>query len=154
MQVKKQQFELDMEKLTGSKLRKEHDKAVYCHPTYLTYMQSTSCNAGLDEAQAGIKFARKNINNLRYAGLLRVPWTERRWNQSILKEINPECSLEGMMLKLKLQNFGHLMGRADSLEKTLMLGTIEGKRRREQQRMRWLDSIIDSMDMNLSKLPR
>ena len=154
MQVKKQQFELDMEKLTGSKLRKEYDKAVYCHPTYLTYMHSTSCNAGLGEAQAGIKFSRRNINNLIYAGLLRVPWAERRWNQLILKEINPECLLEGIMLKLKLQNFGHLMGRADSLEKTLMLGKIEGKRRREQQRMRRLDSITDSMDTNLSKLPR
>ena len=84
--------------------------------------------------------------------LLRVPWTERRSNQSILKEINSEYSLEGLMLKLKLQYFGHLIQRADSLEKTLMLGKIEGKRRRGCQRMRWLDSITDSMDMNLSKL--
>ena len=84
--------------------------------------------------------------------LLRVPWTARRSNQSILKEISPECILEGLMLKLKLQYFGHLMGRADSLEKTLMLGKIEGRRRRELQRMRWLDGITDSMDMGLGGL--
>ena len=83
--------------------------------------------------------------------LLRVPWTARRSNQSILKEISPGCSLEGLMLKLKLQYFGHLMGRVDSLEKTLMLGGI-GSRRRGWQRIRWLDGITDSMDMNLSRL--
>jgi len=84
--------------------------------------------------------------------LLRVPWTSRGSNQSILKEISPEYSLEGLMLKLKLQHFGHLMRRTDSLEKTLMLGKIEGRRRRGQQRMRWLDGITDSMGMSLSKL--
>ena len=83
---------------------------------------------------------------------MRVPWTARRSNQSILKEISPEYSLEGLMLKLKLQCFGHLMGRADSLEKTLMLGKIEGRRRRGRQRMRWLDGITDSLDVSLSEL--
>ena len=84
--------------------------------------------------------------------LLRVPWTARRSNQSILKEISPGCSLEGLMLKLKLQNFGHLMRRTDSFEKTLMLGKIEGRRRRGRHRMGWLDGITDSMDVSLCKL--
>ena len=83
---------------------------------------------------------------------MRVTWTAKRSNQSILKEISPEYSLQSLMLKLKLQNFGHLMQRTDSVEKTLMLGKIEGRRRRGQQRMRWLDGTIDSMDMSLSKL--
>ena len=83
---------------------------------------------------------------------MRVPWTARRSNQSILKEINPECSLEELMLKLKLQYFGHLMQRADSFEKTLMLGKIEGRKRRGRQRMKWLDGITDLMDMILGKL--
>ena len=83
---------------------------------------------------------------------MRVPWTARRSNQSIIKEMSPEYSLEGLMLKLKLQYFGHLMQRTDSFEKTLMLGKIQGRRRRGRQRMKWLDGIIDSMDMSLSKL--
>ena len=156
-------------------------------------------NARSDEAQAGIKIARRNINNFIYADdttlmaeseelvkamvfpvvmygcrswtikkaehriidafelwcwrrLLRLPWTARRANQSILKEISPEYSFEGLMLKLKLQYFGHLMGRTESLEKPLMLGKIEGRKRRGRQRMRWLDGLTYSMDMNLSKL--
>ena len=90
--------------------------------------------------------------NCGVGGLLRVPWTARRSNQSILKEISPGCSLEGMMLNLKLQYFGHLMRRVDSLEKTLMLGGIGGRRRRGQQRRKWLDGITDSLDISLSKL--
>src|SRR5574337_1177858 len=294
MQVRKQQLELDMEQQTGSKWEKEYVKAVYCHPAYL-YAEYIMRNAGLEEAQAGIKNAGRNINNLRYADdttfmaeseeelksllmkvkeesgkvglklniqktkimafgpitsweidgetvktvsdfilggskitadgdcsheikkrlllgrkvmtnldstfksrdislptkvrlvkamvfpvvmygceswtvkkaerqiidafelwcwrrLLRVPWTARRSNQSILKEISPGISLEGLMLKLKLQYFGHLMRRVDSLEKTLILGGIEGGRRRGRQRMRWLDGITDSMDMRLGEL--
>ena len=89
-----------------------------------------------------------------WSRLLRVPWTARRSNQSILKEISPGCSLEGLMLKLKLQYFGHLMQRVDSLEKTLMLGGIGGRRRREWQRMRWLHGITDSMDMSLGELQK
>ena len=101
------------------------------------------------------KVERRRINAFKWwcwRRLLRVPWTARRSNQSVLKEIKPEYSLEGLMLKLKLQYFGHLMQRTDSLEKTLVLGKIEGRRRRGQQRMRWLNGFTDSMDMNLSKL--
>ena len=92
------------------------------------------------------------IFNACWKRLLRVPWTARRSNQSILKDISPGCPLEGLMLKLKLQNFGHLMQRADSLEKTLMLGKIEGRRRRGQEKIRWLDGITNSMDMGLGGL--
>ena len=101
------------------------------------------------------KAERRNIDAFEWwcwRRLLRVPWTARRSDQSIVKEISPGCSLEGLMLKLKLQYFGHLMRRADSLEKTLMLGGIGGRRRRGRQRMRWLDGITDSMGMSLSKL--
>ena len=100
-----------------------------------------------------LQFLRKAIpKNACWRRLLRVPWTSRRSNQSILKEISPGCSLEGLMLKLKIQYFGHLMRRVDSLEKTLMLGGIGGRRRRGWQRMRWLDGITDLMGMSLSKL--
>ena len=109
----------------------------------------------MDESWTVKKAERRRINAFElwcWRSLLRVPWTARRSNKSTLKEISPECSLEGLMLKLKLQYFGHLMWRANSFEKTLMLGKIEGGRRRGRQRMRWLDGIINSMEMSLSRL--
>ena len=122
------------------------------------YAEYIMWNAGLDESQAGIQIARRTITSDMqidafelwcWKRLLRVPWTARRSNQSILKEISPEYSLGGLMLTLKLQYFGYLMRRTDSLEETLMLGKIEGRRRRGRQRMRWLDGILNSMDMSL-----
>ena len=129
-------------------MRKEYVKAVYCHPTYLTCMQSTSCE------MPELMMLLKRIDAFElwcWRRLLRAPWTARRSNKSILKEINPEYSLEGLMQKLKLQYFGHLMWRTDSLEKTLMLGKTEGRKRRGWQRLRWLDGITDWMGMSLSK---
>ena len=130
VRIKKQQLEPDIEQQTGSKLGKEYVKAVYCHLAFLTYMQRTSWET---------------------LGWMKSPWTARRSNQSILKEISPECSLEGLMLMLKLQYFCHLIQITDSLGKTLMLGKIEGRRRRGWQRMRCLDGITDFWT-SLSKL--
>ena len=112
-------------------------------------IEDWSTNHQIKEHQGDITYA---FELWCWRRLLRVPWTAKRFNQSILKEISPEYSLEGLMLKLKLQFFGHLMQRTDSLEKTLMLGKIEGRKRRGRQRVRWLDGITDSMDVNLSKL--
>ena len=119
---------------------------------YFTYKTANSVNRHVNGTQY-LKIKIKPIKN-HYVVLektLEIPWTTRRSNQPILKEIIPGCSLEGLMLKLKLQYFGHLMRRADLIEKTLMLGKIEGRRRREQQRMRWLDDITNSLDMSLCK---
>ena len=141
-----------MEQKTGSKLEKEYVKAVYCHPAYLTYMQSTSWET-LDWKKHKLKSRLLGeISITCWRRLLKVPWTATRSNQFIQKAISPEYPLEGLMLKLKLQYFGHLMQRVDSLEKTLMLGSIGGRRRRGWPRMRWLDGITDSMDMSLSEL--
>ena len=133
MQVRKQQLELDMEQQTGSK-RKRSMSGLYVVTGFINL------------------FICRVLELWCWRRLLRVSWTASRSNQSIPKEISPGISLEGMMLKLKLQYFGHLLQRADSLEKTLMLGGIGGRRRREQQRMRWLDGITDSMDVGLSEL--
>ena len=130
----------DIEHQTGSKLGKEYIKAVYCHPAYLTYMQITSC-----EMLGWMKLESRLLREISITSDMQTP-------PLILKEMNPEYSLEGLMQKLKLQYFGHVMWKANSLEKTLMLGKIEGRRRSGQQRMRWLDGITDSKDMSLSKL--
>ena len=132
------------------------------HPrVWMSYIGSWSNNPSLDPMNTMSKNIPSSVGFFLcpqtgsvqcWRRLLRVPWTARRFNQSIIKEINPECLLEGLMLKLKLQYFGHLMRRADSLEKTLMLGKIEGRRRRGQQRMRQLDGITDSVDMSQGKL--
>ena len=142
MQVKKQQLELDMEQQTGSKLGKEYNKVF---PVVMYECESWTIK----------KAESRRIDAFElwcWRRLLRVPWTARRSNQSILKEIIPGCSLEGLMLKLKLQYFGHLMRRADSFEKTLMMGKIEGRRRKGRQRMRWLDGITNVTNMSLSRL--
>ena len=137
MQVKKQQLEPDMEQQTGSKLGKEYVKVVYCHPAYLIYMQSMSSE------MPGLM---KNNLESRLPGEISIT-SDMQMTAHLLKKAK-----EGLMLKLKLQYFVHQMERTDSLEKTLMLGKIEGRRRRGPQRMRWLDSTTNPMDMNLSKL--
>ena len=179
MWVKKQQLEPDMEQWTGSKLGKEYNKVIYCHLVYLTSVMANlnSILKGRDitlptkaclvkamvfpvimygcESWTVKKAEHRRIDAFElwcWRRVLRVPSTARRSNQSILMDISPECSLEGLMLKLKLQYFGHLMQTADSFEKPLMLGKTEGRRRRGRQRMRWLDGITDPMDMSLSRL--
>ena len=178
MQVRKQQLELDMEQQTGSKSGKEYVKAVrglllgrkvmtnldsilksrdITLPTKVRLVKAMvfpEVTYGCDSWTVK-KAEYQRIDALEmwcWRRLLRVPWTPRISNQSILKEINPGISLEGMMLRLKLQYFGHLMRRVDLLEKTLMLGGIVGRRRRGRQRMRWLDGISDLMDVSLSEL--
>ena len=157
MQVKKQQLVLYMEQQTGFKSGKEYIKAVYYNLAYLTYTQSTSWEV-LDWMKQKLDYkeswAPKNwcFWTMVLEKTLESPWAARRSVQPILKEISPECSLEALMLKLRFQYFGHLAYRTDTLEKTLMLGKIGGRRRRGQQRMRWLDGITDSMDMSLGKL--
>ena len=168
-----------MEQRTGSKLGKEYNKAIYCHLVYLISVMTNldSILKGRDitlptkvclikamvfpvvmygcESWTIKKAERQRIDAFElwcWRRLLRVSWTAGRSNQSILKQISSECSLEGLMLKLKLQYFGHLMQTTDSFEKTLMLGKIEGRRKRGWQRMRWLDGITNSMEMSLSQL--
>ena len=144
MQIKRQQIELDVEQWTGSKLGKEYVKAMV-FPVVMYGCESWT----IKKAEHWKIYA---FELWCWRRLLRVPWTEKRSNQSILNEISPGCSLEGLMLKLKLQYSGHLMWRADSFEKTLMLGKIDGRRRRGWQRMRWLDGITNSIHMGLGKL--
>ena len=170
MWVKKRQFELDMEQLTGLMLYYSTIKRNELVPFSATWMDlETIIRSEVSQKEnEKIAYDITYMGNLKYntnehvyetnyelwcwRRFLSVLWTSRRSNQSILKEISPEYSLEGLMLKLKLQYFGHLMRRADSFEKILMLGKIEGWRRRGRQRMRWLDGITNSRDMSLSKL--
>ena len=145
MQVKKQQLEPDREQWTGSKLGKEYIKAIYCHPVYLTYMQSTLCKS-LSTEELMLLNCGAGEDSQESLGQQGDQTVNPKGNQ-------PWILIKRLMLKLKLQYFGHLMQRVSSLEKTLMLGKIENRRRRGWQRMRWLDGITDSMDMSLSKFP-
>ena len=135
------------------KLNKQGDNIQpWCTPFPIWNKSVVPCPVRTVASWPPYRFLRRQVKLWCWRRFLRVPWTARRSNLSMLKEISPGCSLEGLMLKLKLQYFGHLIRRVDSLEKTLMLGGIGGRRRRGRQRMRWLDDIMDSMGMNLSKL--